>query len=1676
MAGDMEIGARVTLDTQRFENGVAGINRGLRLIDSEFNLTSERARLLGNSVEQLQNKLTYLNEKFTLQGQKVEHYRQKIEQARQKQEQLQASNLTLAASMERLETQYNQAVQNFGRNSQEAKQLKQELKQLQAEYTSNGQALQRLNTQIDNNTIAMNRAETAQERIQNEIRETNRELAEQQNRLHRTGERMRDTGNKMQDVGGQVGTTFAAMTGVIGAGLAVAVKESMNFEQKMADIQAVSGATGDEMKKISELAVEMGEKTKYSSVQAGQGIEELIKAGVSLTDIINGGLEGALNLATAGELELGDAAEIASTALNAFKDDNLSVAQAADLLAGAANASATNVSELKFGLSMVSAVAAGVGLSFKDTTTALALFAQNGLKGSDAGTSLKTMLANLIPKSNEAYEMFSELGLITIDTGKAMQFLGEKGIKPTSTSFQDVTGSLSEYAANQAGVKVGSEKAEKAFQKLTFSTGIMTNAFFDSNGNLKNMSDIAEVLQMAMQGLTAEQRQSYMYTLFGSDAIRAANILYKEGANGVKNMYTEMSKVTALEVAETKMNTTKGKMEQLSGAVDTLKKSFGDALLPILVDVVEGVQGVVDWFNNLDESTQSTIAKSALLAFGIAGVTTALGFLAMGVGALLANPIALAITGAVLAVGALGIAIVDLNEKSNQAQTNMSKFGQNVSEATSKAASAYVDLKDKAINNMMDLKLKTGEEANKAADETIKAFQRMTNEVIKELEGKKSEFNKMFSQLMGTVPESAKQTLEQVKNNVIESINKEIEVATQAEKILEEGIKRYQGDTMKMPKDFAQKFEQALQVADKNVQQFYTKAKEITSISKEIESGGMLSLDAGKKRFESIIKVYEDGVKSLEKQTKGWRENVEKAFKLGEIKPEERKATLDAIALYESKHVNDLQGIRNDGFKVLQQHMKDEDAEVLASQAKRIEAEDKGWGERIKAAWGYREKSTDLENRFRSDQEKAEKDYQDKLLKYELQYGKSKIESIGMYLSELQKGTESSRLLAESMAKEIDGKMKIDLGPAGQFTIDTFLQKLQKGELDSSAVATANANKLKDVYKVDLSQSGIESMQKWIEGIKTKDTGEVREFLSENMQGNTTIDLGIYGKMTMDSWITGLQTGTLSFDTVFQFFQQNVKNGMKVDATQEGQNNIQTLINGMQIGALPLQQVAQTMGLDIKSNVQVDLGEAGNFNVQTLVQGMQNGSINAELAAKAIALLVENGAKLDLTQVGFDISQTQANGISTNTAPETAATGKKQAVEGILGSTTDGGGGNKSGSELGQGIISQDGYIRGSALQVVASAHGAFNTINGNPAGNQGGQGFAGGIVNQNGYIRGSALEAVASAHAGFNNVNGTPHGQKGGNEFAQGMENTQGRVRSSGSNVAESGNSGLKSVSSVSPGEAFSSGFASGISNGKWNVQNVASSLARGAFEALKATLNVNSPSRLTRDQGGKPFSEGFALGIQKTSYMAENESHTLGTNAYKSLVNTLKSNNLAFAGVQMAQGLATGIKSQYSVVRDALQDTVTGAIDGIRSIKPEEIFSFKGDDPLTKYFNAIFEDGDWQNDWITHIPESMRDMVREIGRQMERFEGLSIHDVGNLSRWREVLSDNPNVIQYRPDNDNPDKGQYMPYSNKDLAQQRPLQIVIDRMVLAELLISPLELLQGQKFETDLYNAGVRR
>ncbi|MEC3354420.1 phage tail tape measure protein, partial [Bacillus cereus] len=385
------------------------------------------------------------------------------------------------------------------KQKEKIRELQQAYNRAKTEEGEASQSAQRYAEQIHRATGELNRFE-------NELRQSNHELEQQGNRLLNFGNRMETLGNHLQNAGMQIGMVFGGMTYAIGRGLKSAVEESMNFEQQMANVKAVSGSTGEEMKKLSELAVNMGETTKYSSVQAGQGIEELIKAGVSLTDIINGGLEGALNLATAGELELGEAAEIASTALNAFKADHLSVADAANILSGAANASATDVRELKYGLAASSAVAAGAGMTFKDTATTLAVFAQNGLKGSDAGTSLKTMLMRLNPTTKEAYNQMKDLGLITYNAQAGFDFLVKNGVTPASRSVGDIETALEGYVMKTEGAKKWNKKCETTFRELATSSAFLSSKFYDQQGHIQSLENISGTLHESMKDLTDQQR------------------------------------------------------------------------------------------------------------------------------------------------------------------------------------------------------------------------------------------------------------------------------------------------------------------------------------------------------------------------------------------------------------------------------------------------------------------------------------------------------------------------------------------------------------------------------------------------------------------------------------------------------------------------------------------------------------------------------------------------------------------------------------------------------------------------------------------------------------------------------------------------------------------------------------------------------------------------------------------------------------------------------------------------------------------------------------------------------------------------------------------------------------------------------------------------------------------
>lgn len=415
-----------------------------------------------------------------------------------------------------------------------------------------------------------------------------------------------DTGKKLTKVGA---------AGV--AAFGIAVKAASSFETGLSGIQAVSGATTEQMDKIREAALRIGKDTSFSASEAALAFEELIKAGVSVEDALQGGADAAVSLAAAGGVSLPEAAELAATALNSFGLKANELPKVADAVAGAANASAISVGEFRQSLSQVGAVANLTGVSFRDTAVAIAELGNAGIKGSDAGTSLKTFLTNLIPTTDRQAEEFRRLGLQTFEVGKAMQVLKDNGVKPLGSDLPTLQGQMKKLAAELTGTKEGSAKAEKEYLKLAASTGVLKNQFFDAEGNIKSFAEVQEILKTATAGMTKEQKLASLELLFGSDALRAAAVFADEGAAGFNRLSAEIAKVSAADVAKTRLDNLSGSVEELKGSFETALITIGSIILPFVRKVVDGMTAIVNVFNNLPTGVQTAIGVFfALLSVG----------------------------------------------------------------------------------------------------------------------------------------------------------------------------------------------------------------------------------------------------------------------------------------------------------------------------------------------------------------------------------------------------------------------------------------------------------------------------------------------------------------------------------------------------------------------------------------------------------------------------------------------------------------------------------------------------------------------------------------------------------------------------------------------------------------------------------------------------------------------------------------------------------------------------------------------------------------------------------------------------------------------------------------------------------------------------------------------------
>lgn len=391
--------------------------------------------------------------------------------------------------------------------------------------------------------------------------ETERTTSKVEGRLQKLTAKTWDITIKLKDktISGldKINNALTSPLGILGVGAGAvgigglitnSAQKSMDFTAEISNIKALTGMQGAEIEAVRQRALDLGKSTKYSALEAAQGMTELLKAGVDTKSVLGEAPAAALDLAAAGDLSLTEAAEVMSTAMNVFGTKDAT--HVADLLAGAANASATDVHEMKYAFSQVAADAHGVGMSIDDVNVALATFAQYGQKGEKAGTGLRNMLNNLQPHTKPATETFSKF------------------------NFLDSNGN---------------------------------SVFYTAEGKLKSMAEIADIMQKNLGKLNPAELDMALYDMFGVEGKGLAKVIMEQGAKAFIAMEKEMKKFTASSVALEKLNNAKGDIEQLRGAFETFQI---EALAPLEPAIRAVATAFTDFFSNADtlEYVKSNVA------------------------------------------------------------------------------------------------------------------------------------------------------------------------------------------------------------------------------------------------------------------------------------------------------------------------------------------------------------------------------------------------------------------------------------------------------------------------------------------------------------------------------------------------------------------------------------------------------------------------------------------------------------------------------------------------------------------------------------------------------------------------------------------------------------------------------------------------------------------------------------------------------------------------------------------------------------------------------------------------------------------------------------------------------------------------------------------------------------
>lgn len=432
----------------------------------------------------------------------------------------------------------------------------------------------------------------------------------------------------------RIGTTMSAsVTAPLTALGAVTIRTAGNFEASMNRVQAATGATAEEIKAMRDMAVQLGADTSFSASESADAMEMLAKNGLAAAQILDGAVSASMALAAASGADLSSAADVATDVMMNFGKEAKELSGVVDGITGVVLQSKFGFDDYRLALGQAGGVAGNLGVEFEDFNAALALTSSAFASGSDAGTSFKNFLTRLVPVSDAAAAAMDELGL----------------------------------------------------------------QFFNADGSMKNMMEIADELRNKMAGLSDQALNQAMKDIFGVDAMRTAIMLMKEGGDGIEEMRAKINDASAEEQAAARLKGFNGELEKLSGAFESLQIAIADSgLLQLVTDLVSRL---AEWTDALAE-TNPEILKWGTVIAGLAAalgpVVLTVGLLATGIAAISA-PVALVVGG----IAALTTAIIafwpEISAAGKAVNEFLVSFGEDAKAKITAFGNAIVALKDQAL-------------------------------------------------------------------------------------------------------------------------------------------------------------------------------------------------------------------------------------------------------------------------------------------------------------------------------------------------------------------------------------------------------------------------------------------------------------------------------------------------------------------------------------------------------------------------------------------------------------------------------------------------------------------------------------------------------------------------------------------------------------------------------------------------------------------------------------------------------------------------------------------------------------------------------------------------------------------------------------------------------------------